>query len=71
MGLGIPGGGERKYINICAGFQANLLASGAAASELYIWDLNSPSTPMTPGAKAQPPEDVSAVAWNRQVSQVM
>ncbi|XP_043213141.1 protein transport protein Sec31A-like, partial [Amphibalanus amphitrite] len=47
-------------------FQANLLASGASDSELYIWDLNSPSTPMTPGAKAQPAEDVSAVTWNRQ-----
>ncbi|XP_043196008.1 protein transport protein Sec31A-like, partial [Amphibalanus amphitrite] len=52
-------------------FQANLLASGASDSELYIWDLNSPSTPMTPGAKAQPAEDVSAVTWNRQVQHIM
>ncbi|XP_037071557.1 protein transport protein Sec31A-like [Pollicipes pollicipes] len=52
-------------------FQANLLASGAADSELFIWDLNSPSTPMTPGAKAQPSEDVSAVSWNKQVQHIM
>ena len=49
-------------------FQANLLASGATDSELYIWDLNNTATPMTPGAKTQPAEDVQGVAWNRQVS---
>lgn len=33
--------------------QSNLLASGANDSEIYIWDLNNFSSPMTPGAKAQ------------------
>ena len=46
-------------------FQTNLLASGASDSEIYIWDLNKLSSPMTPGAKSQPPDDVRAVAWNR------
>ena len=46
-------------------FQKNLLASGASESEIYIWDLNKLSSPMTPGAKSQPPDDVRAVAWNR------
>jgi protein transport protein SEC31 len=32
-------------------FQSNLLASGAGSSEIFIWDLNNPSVPMTPGAK--------------------
>jgi protein transport protein SEC31 len=32
-------------------FQSNLLASGAGSSEIFIWDLNNPTTPMTPGAK--------------------
>lgn len=36
----------------CNPFQSNLLASGAGAAEIYIWDLNSPSVPMTPGTKA-------------------
>ena len=31
--------------------QTNLLASGAAASEILIWDLNNPTTPNMPGAK--------------------
>ena len=33
--------------------QSNLLASGANDSEIYIWDLNNLSSPMTPGAKTQ------------------
>lgn len=33
--------------------QCNLLASGANDSEIYIWDLNNFSVPMTPGAKSQ------------------
>ncbi len=30
-------------------FQHNLLASGASASEILVWDLNNPKNPMTPG----------------------
>ena len=52
-------------------FQQNLLASGASESEIFIWDLNKPQTPMTPGAKSQPPEDVRCVAWNRQVQHIL
>lgn len=33
--------------------QANLLASGASESEIYIWDLNNTEKPMTPGSKSQ------------------
>lgn len=33
--------------------QSNLLASGANDSEIYIWDLNNFSSPMTPGTKTQ------------------
>ncbi|XP_038647602.1 protein transport protein Sec31A isoform X2 [Scyliorhinus canicula] len=52
-------------------FQSNLVASGANESEIYIWDLNNFDTPMTPGAKSQPPEDISCVAWNRQVQHIL
>lgn len=52
-------------------FQNNLLASGANDSEIYIWDLNNFNSPMTPGAKAQPAEDVSVVSWNRQVQHIL
>ncbi|XP_019411587.1 PREDICTED: protein transport protein Sec31B [Crocodylus porosus] len=52
-------------------FQSNLLASGANDSEIYIWDLNNFSVPMTPGTKSQPQEDISVVAWNRQVQHIL
>lgn len=52
-------------------FQHNLLASGAAESEIYIWDLNNMKNAMTPGAKSQPPEDVLCIEWNRQVQHIL
>ncbi|KAE8591061.1 hypothetical protein XENTR_v10018300 [Xenopus tropicalis] len=52
-------------------FQNNLLASGASDSEVFIWDLNNFTVPMTPGAKAQPIEDISAVSWNQQVQHIL
>ena len=52
-------------------FQTNLLASGASESEIFIWDLNNTTTPMNPGTKTQPFEDVQEVAWNRQVQHIM
>ncbi|ELU08343.1 hypothetical protein CAPTEDRAFT_20326 [Capitella teleta] len=52
-------------------FQDNLLASGASESEIYIWDLNNPVNPMTPGSKSQPPDDVTCIAWNQQVQHIL
>ncbi|XP_071808414.1 protein transport protein Sec31A-like isoform X2 [Asterias amurensis] len=52
-------------------FQPNLLASGASESEIYIWDLNNLTTPMTPGAKSVPTDEISCVAWNRQVQYIL
>ncbi|XP_077882403.1 protein transport protein Sec31B isoform X5 [Ictidomys tridecemlineatus] len=53
-------------------FQGNLLASGASNSEIFIWDLNNLSVPMTPGCKSQQPlEDIKALSWNRQVQHIL
>nr|XP_054773269.1 protein transport protein Sec31A-like isoform X2 [Lytechinus pictus] len=52
-------------------FQSNLLSSGASDSEIFIWDLNNAGTPMTPGAKSQPADEISCVAWNRQVQHIL
>ncbi|XP_067290175.1 protein transport protein Sec31A isoform X7 [Pseudorasbora parva] len=52
-------------------FQTNLVASGGNESEIYIWDLNNLSSPMTPGPKTQPLEDISCVAWNKQVQHIL
>lgn len=47
-------------------FQANLLATGATENEIYIWDIVNTNSPMTPGARSQPLEDVQYIAWNKQ-----
>ncbi|XP_063916558.1 protein transport protein Sec31A [Zophobas morio] len=52
-------------------FQQNLFATGAAESEIFIWDLNNTNTPMSPGSKSQPLEDVLSIAWNRQVQHIL
>uniref|UniRef100_A0A1A7WDZ0 Protein transport protein Sec31A n=1 Tax=Iconisemion striatum TaxID=60296 RepID=A0A1A7WDZ0_9TELE len=52
-------------------FQTNLVASGGNESEIYIWDMNSFGSPMTPGPKTQPQEDISCVSWNRQVQHIL
>ena len=52
-------------------FQSNLLASGGSESELYIWNMNKLGTPMTPGVKSQPLDDVRCVAWNRQEQHIL
>ncbi|XP_047425770.1 protein transport protein Sec31A isoform X3 [Mugil cephalus] len=52
-------------------FQTNLVASGGNESEIYIWDMNNFSSPMTPGPKTQPLEDISCVSWNRQVQHIL
>jgi len=51
-----------------------LLASGAAESEVFITDLTNPSTPrvVSPGAKSPGPgADISCVAWNRRVTHIL
>ncbi|KAJ4926533.1 hypothetical protein JOQ06_008706 [Pogonophryne albipinna] len=52
-------------------FQTNLVASGGNESEIYIWDMNNFGSPMTPGPKTQPLEDISYVSWNRQVQHIL
>eukprot|EP00112_Aurelia_sp_Birch-Aquarium-sp1_P011275 Seg237.6 transcript_id=Seg237.6/GoldUCD/mRNA.D3Y31 product="Protein transport protein Sec31A" protein_id=Seg237.6/GoldUCD/D3Y31 len=52
-------------------YQENLLASGANDSEIFIWDLNKPDTPLTPGAKSTPLDNISCVHWNKQVQHIM
>ncbi|XP_014475273.1 PREDICTED: protein transport protein Sec31A isoform X2 [Dinoponera quadriceps] len=52
-------------------FQTNLLATGATESEIYIWDVVNTNTPMTPGSRSQPLEDVQYIAWNKQVQHIL
>ncbi|XP_057675041.1 protein transport protein Sec31A [Corythoichthys intestinalis] len=52
-------------------FQPNLFASGGNESEIYIWDINNFESPMTPGPKTQPVEDIGCLSWNRQVQHIL
>ncbi|ORX84324.1 WD40 repeat-like protein [Anaeromyces robustus] len=52
-------------------FQGNLLASSSSDGELFIWDLNNPTKPYSPGSKSQKLEDVTSVAWNRKFSYIL
>lgn len=49
--------------------QRNLLASGAAQSQLFIWDVNNLSAPMSPqddGTYTHPTDDIMSLAWHKQ-----
>lgn len=47
------------------------LASGATEGEISIWDLNNLSKSYSPGNRSQRLEDVTALAWNRQVFYIL
>lgn len=49
----------------------NLLASGAAEGEIFIWDMGSHGKPYSPGTRSNKLEDISAVSWNRGFASVM
>ncbi|CAG0898159.1 unnamed protein product [Cyprideis torosa] len=53
-------------------FQTNLLASGSVDSEVFIWDLGiAKANAMQPGARAQPSDTVTSIAWNKQVQHIL
>ncbi|KAI8897478.1 hypothetical protein BC833DRAFT_621220 [Globomyces pollinis-pini] len=51
--------------------QTHLLASGATDGEILIWDMNQMDTPYAPGARSQRLEDVTFLAWNKDVPQIL
>ncbi|TDL22025.1 hypothetical protein BD410DRAFT_276586 [Rickenella mellea] len=51
--------------------QTNLFASGAINGEIYIWDLKDPSKPYSPGSRSSKLDEITALAWNRQVQYVL
>lgn len=51
--------------------QPNLLSSGAVNGEIFIWDLNSPAKPYSPGARSAKLDEITSLAWNCQVPHVL
>ncbi|XP_066928892.1 protein transport protein Sec31A-like isoform X2 [Clytia hemisphaerica] len=52
-------------------FQSHIVASGGPDSEIFIWDLKNIGTPLTPGPKTTPPDQISCLAWNKQVQHIL
>lgn len=52
-------------------FQSNIVVSGGPDSEILIWDLKNPGTPLNPGPKSAPPDQISCLAWNKQVQHIL
>ncbi len=51
--------------------QTNLLASGAVNGEIFIWDLTNPTRPYSPGARSNKLDEITALAWNAKVPQIL
>lgn len=52
-------------------FQHNLLATGSCQAEVYIWDMNNPQKPYSPGPKSSRLSDVLCLGWNSQVQHIL
>lgn len=50
---------------------SHLLGSGGPSGEIYVWDLNSPAKPYSPGAKSSKLDEITSLQWNKQVPQVL
>ncbi|KAF7729239.1 protein transport protein S31 [Apophysomyces ossiformis] len=52
-------------------FQTNLLGSGGANNEIYIWDMNNPTKPYSPGTRSSKLSDITSLSWNSQVQHIL
>ncbi|KAJ1827278.1 protein transport protein S31 [Coemansia sp. RSA 2599] len=52
-------------------FQSNLMASGAANGEVFVWDIVSEFKSYSPGARSQRIDSVTDLAWNNQVQHIL
>lgn len=41
------------------------------SSQIYIWDLKDPSKPYSPGTRSSKLDEITSLAWNRQVQYVL
>ncbi|KAJ2889168.1 protein transport protein S31, partial [Coemansia aciculifera] len=52
-------------------FAANLMASGAANGEVFIWDIVNEFKSYSPGPRSQRLESVTDLSWNKQVQHIL
>lgn len=51
--------------------QPNLLASGGPNGEVYIWDMNNPTKPYSPGARSSKLDEITSLSWNGEVAHIL
>ncbi|BGP28314.1 protein transport protein S31 [Rhodotorula toruloides] len=51
--------------------QGNLLATGATGGEIFIYDLNSPQTPFSPGTRSRSLDSITSLSWNPSVAHIL
>jgi protein transport protein SEC31 len=51
--------------------QPNLLASGGPNGEVFIWDLNNPTKPYSPGARSSKLDEITSLSWNGEVAHIL
>ncbi|KAH7100125.1 hypothetical protein BKA62DRAFT_640384 [Auriculariales sp. MPI-PUGE-AT-0066] len=51
--------------------QTNLLASGAVNGEVQVWDMTNTANLISPGARSQKLDEITSLAWNRQVPYIL
>ncbi|KAJ1976702.1 protein transport protein S31, partial [Dimargaris xerosporica] len=51
--------------------QKHVLATGASGGEIFIWDLETPAKPYSPGPRSAKLEDITSLAWNNQVTHIL
>ncbi|KAI9208496.1 uncharacterized protein BJ171DRAFT_419511 [Polychytrium aggregatum] len=51
--------------------ETKLFASGSSDGEIFVWDLNNPAKPYSPGARSLKLEDITALSWNRQAGSIL
>ncbi|CAI4212481.1 unnamed protein product [Parascedosporium putredinis] len=49
----------------------NILATAGAKGEIFVFDVNDPSTPFRLGTAAARADDIECLAWNRKVSHIL
>jgi protein transport protein SEC31 len=48
-----------------------LRASTMVCSQIWVWDLNTPEKPYSPGTRSRNLQDITSLAWNKQVPHIL
>ena len=55
----------------CEHFEALVALSESVTMQIYVWDLTTPQKPYSPGTRSRNLEDITSLAWNKQVPHIL